>query len=94
MSVKIRLARFGAKKQAHYRIVVTDSRVKRDGRFIEQVGTYDPKKVDDKVQLQHDRVREWLNQGAQPSQTVQSILEHAGILGRGAVAAPAPAATE
>ena len=90
MAVKIRLARFGAKKQAHYRIVVVDSRVKRDGRCIEQVGIYDPNKVDGKVQLKHDRVREWLNQGAQPSPTVQSILEHEGVLGR--PAAPAPAA--
>jgi small subunit ribosomal protein S16 len=93
MAVKIRLARFGAKKQAYYRIVIADSRGKRDGSFIEQVGTYDPKKVDAKVQLKDDRVRVWLNQGAQPTQTVQSILEHAGILGP-AAAAPSSAPAE
>lgn len=81
MAVKIRLARFGAKKKPYYRVVVADARYKRDGRYIEQVGTYDPRKEGGKVVLKEDRVRQWLDQGAQPTQTVLSILKNEGILG-------------
>ena len=99
MAVKIRLARFGKKRRAFYRIVVSDSRSPRDGRFIEQVGLYDPAQVEqkDKVTLEADRVRDWLSKGAIPTETVRSILKHEGILGSGAAAASpaeAPAAPE
>jgi small subunit ribosomal protein S16 len=89
MAVKIRLARFGMKKKAYYRIVVTDARSPRDGKFIEQVGTYNPHKVeqDQKVVLQEDRVRDWLAKGATPTDTVRNILEHKGIVAKGAAGA-------
>jgi len=83
MSVAIRLQRVGAKKHPYYRIVVTDSRNPRDGRFIEKVGTYNPMlpKTDDKrVSLVADRVRYWLSVGAQPSDRVNGFLFRAGII--------------
>lgn len=77
MATKIRLARFGAKKNPFYRIVVTDNDSPRDGRFIEQVGTYDPlkEKEEEKANLKGDRIKYWLSQGAQPSGTVKDILK-------------------
>lgn len=79
MGLKIRLTRLGAKKTPFYRIIVADSRSPRDGRFIEQLGTYDPRAENDKVVLKEDKIKYWLDQGAQPSDTVRSILQGAGL---------------
>ena len=79
MSVKIRLARHGAKKKPYYRIVVASSDAPRDGRFLELVGTYDPLKNPPVVTLKHNRVKEWIEKGATPSATVKSILNKEGF---------------
>jgi len=79
MAVKIRLARFGAKKQPFYRIVVTDARAPRDGRFIEKIGTYDPKQDPPNISVDTERVAEWLQRGAQTTPTVAQLLRRAGI---------------
>lgn len=73
--VKVRLKRMGAKKRPFYRIVIADSRAPRDGKFIETVGTYDPRKNPSEVTLKTDRIRYWLNNGAQPTDTVRDILK-------------------
>lgn len=78
--VKLRLKRMGAKKAPFYRIVATDSRSPRDGRFIEQLGTYDPTKNPAAVTINEEAVMKWLNVGAQPSDTVRSLLSKAGIM--------------
>ena len=78
--VRIRLRREGRKKSPMYRIVVADSRSPREGRFIEIIGTYQPRKSEGAVELKQDRANYWLNVGAQPSDTVRSILRRAGIL--------------
>ena len=75
MAVKIRLARGGAKKKPFYRIVVADSEAKRDGRFLEIVGTYDPLKDPAKVTVDQDRVGYWLDEGAIPTDTVRDLLK-------------------
>ena len=75
MSVKIRLARHGAKKRPFYRIVVADNESPRDGRFLENVGTYNPLKEPAEVSLKTDRIEYWLQQGAIPSDTVKSLLK-------------------
>ncbi len=75
MSVKIRLTRFGSKKQPYYRIVVADSRAPRDGRFIEKIGTYDPKTEPSTITLDKQKALEWLKKGAQPSNTVKKIFQ-------------------
>lgn len=72
--VTLRLARFGAKKRPFYRVVATDSRAKRDGRFIEVLGTYDPLTDPPTVNLKGDRVQYWLSVGAQPSDTVRRLI--------------------
>ncbi len=77
MSVKIRLSRHGAKKRPYYRIVVADARTPRDGRFIEQVGTYDPRTPDATLRLDQAKVDGWLKQGAQPTQTVRNLMKRA-----------------
>ena len=77
MSVKIRLKRGGAKNAPAYRIVVTDSRSPRDGRFIEEIGSYDPKQGGVNYTLDLDRTRYWLGVGAQPSETVASFIKSA-----------------
>jgi len=82
MSVKIRLRRMGTKKKPFYRIVVADSRMPRDGRFIEEVGTYDPLQHPSKVVLKEERVSYWLRNGAQPSDTVKGLLLRLGIIDR------------
>ncbi len=87
MAVKIRLARHGSKKRPFYRIVVADSRSPRDGRFIEVVGTYDPMKNPAKVELNNDRILEWLGKGASTTATVKVLLKKAGITAGGEVAA-------
>jgi small subunit ribosomal protein S16 len=74
MAVKIRLARYGAKKSPFYRIVAADERARRDGRFLEMVGTYDPRQDPAVVVLKHDRVNYWLGTGAQTSDTVRILL--------------------
>ena len=73
--VVIRLARGGSKKRPFYRVVVADSRMPRDGRYIEQVGTYDPKAQTAPVNIKLDRVDHWVNCGAQPSDTVGSLVK-------------------
>lgn len=75
--VKVRLARFGAKKRPYYHIVVTDSENPRDGRFKEQVGTYDPKKPMAEARVDRDRINYWLSVGAKPTVSVAKVLrEH------------------
>ena len=80
MSVKIRLRRMGKKKQPHYRLAVVDSRVKRDGRFVEFVGRYVPTTDPPTVELKEDRLFYWLGQGAICSDTVNSLLRGEGLL--------------
>ena len=80
MSVKIRLKRMGSKKRPFYRIVVADSRSPRDGRFIETVGTYNPLTDPETVTLKEEKVMNWLNKGAQPSDTVRNILSRNGVM--------------
>lgn len=80
MSVKIRLKRMGSKKRPFYRIVVADSRSPRDGRFIAQVGTYNPLVEPVAVKLEEEEIMNWLNNGAEPSDTVKNILSKAGIM--------------
>ncbi len=80
MPVKIRLARKGAKKKPFYRIVVADARAPRDGRFIEVVGTYNPCMEPAEIKLKDERILDWLTKGAQPTQTVRSILKKEGVL--------------
>ena len=78
--VKIRLRRMGAKKAPFYRIVVADSRYPRDGRFIEEIGTYTPLTNPSTVNVDADRAQEWFKKGAQPTDTVRGILKKAGVL--------------
>ena len=80
MAVKLRLRRMGAKKNPFYRIVVADSRFPRDGRFIEEIGYYDPVKSPATVKVDRDLAIKWLNQGATPTDTVRDILSKEGIL--------------
>ena len=77
--VKIRLRRMGAKKAPFYRIVVADSRSPRDGRFIEEIGTYDPKN-DSAVTVDAESAKKWIANGAQPTDTVRALLKKAGVL--------------
>lgn len=77
MAVKIRLRRVGTTNVPCYRIVVADQRSPRDGRFIENIGTYDPQKAKDTFQVNLDRAKYWISKGAQPSDTVRSILKKA-----------------
>ena len=86
MATKIRLARAGAKKRPFYQVVVADERSRRDGRFIENMGTYDPTKNPAAVKLNEEKILAWLNKGAQPTDTVRQLLKNAGILDK--VAAP------
>ena len=78
--VKIRLRRLGAKKAPFYRIVVADSRYPRDGRFIEEIGTYNPLTDPATVNVNAERAQEWIKKGAQPTDTVRGILKKAGVL--------------
>ena len=79
MAVKIRLRRMGQKKAPFYRIVVADSRSPRDGRFIEEIGYYDPTKEPSEIRVDEEAAKKWLANGAQPTQTVEKILKDAGI---------------
>ena len=92
MAVRIRLKRIGAKNHPVYRIVVADGRSPRDGRFIEELGTYDPQKRGrDNFNLDYDRAKYWLSQGAQPSETAASLIKRAGKAQPTAEAEPAQA---
>ena len=81
MAVKIRLRRMGAKKNPFYRIVVADSRYPRDGRFIEEIGTYDPLKTPADVKIDADKAKQWIANGAQPTDTVKDLLKKSGVIG-------------
>ena len=78
--VKIRLKRIGAKKAPFYRIVVADSRYARDGRFLEEIGHYNPNTNPSDIEVDADRAKDWLNKGAQPTDTVRALLKKNGIL--------------
>lgn len=78
--VKIRLRRMGAKKAPFYRVVVADSRFARDGRFIEEIGYYDPTKEPSVVKIDAGKAKQWLDNGAQPTDTVREILKKAAVL--------------
>ena len=80
MAVKIRLRRMGAKKAPFYRIIVADSRSPRDGRFIEEVGYYNPMTNPADIKVEAEKVQKWLDNGAQPTETVKSILTKSGII--------------
>ena len=80
MAVKIRLRRVGAKKAPFYRVVVADSRFPRDGRFIEEIGTYDPLKTPADVKIDADKAKQWIANGAQPTDTVKDILKKSGVI--------------
>ena len=83
MAMKIRLARGGSKKRPFYRIVAADSRMPRDGRFIEKLGTYNPllpKDSEERVKMNMERIQYWLSQGAQPTDRISRMLEAAGVL--------------
>jgi small subunit ribosomal protein S16 len=78
MSVKIRLTRMGKKKQPTYRVVVMDSRKPRDGKYIEQIGRYDPRQNPSLIEIDNERAVDWLNMGAQPTERAQKLLEISG----------------
>ena len=80
MAVKIRLRRLGAKKAPFYRIVVADSRAPRDGKFIEEIGYYDPTKEPAVVKIDSDKAKTWIGNGAQPTDTVRALLKKNGVL--------------
>ena len=77
--VKIRLRRDGAKKAPYYTMVVADSRYPMDGRFIEKVGTYNPMAADKDLNLDADKIKEWIKKGAKPTDTAKALIEKAGI---------------
>lgn len=79
MAVKIRLRRMGSKKSPFYRVVVADSRYPRDGRFIEEVGTYDPLANPSVIKIDAEKVNKWIATGAQPTDSVKSLLKRSGI---------------
>jgi small subunit ribosomal protein S16 len=80
MAVKIRLKRMGAKKKPFYRVVVADSRFPRDGRFIEEIGTYNPITNPSEVKIDTEKAQKWLKNGAQPTDTVRALLKKAGAI--------------
>lgn len=77
--VKIRLTRMGAHKRPFYRVVVTDSRNRRDGRFIEIIGTYDPVKQPSEIKIDPEKAKMWLQRGAQPTDSVKRLFQRAGL---------------
>ena len=87
--VKIRLKRMGAKKKPFYRIVVTDSRSPRDGRFIEEIGYYDPLKTPVVIHVEQEKALDWMKKGVQLSDTVKALFKKAGVMDAPAPAAPA-----
>jgi len=80
MAVKIRLRRMGAKKAPYYRVVVADSRFPRDGRFIEEIGFYNPLSDPSEVKIDAEKARQWLKNGAQPTDTVKVLFKKAGVI--------------
>jgi small subunit ribosomal protein S16 len=80
MAVKIRLRRMGAKKAPFYRVIVADSRTPRDGRFIEEIGYYNPITEPADVKIDAEKAKEWMSNGAQPSDTVRRLFKKAGII--------------
>ena len=82
MATKIRLARFGSKKNPIYRVVVTDARAPRDGRFIEIIGRYNPQTNPSTIELDEEKVRDWMSKGAQPTDTVRRLIKAKGISAR------------
>jgi small subunit ribosomal protein S16 len=80
MAVKIRLARHGAKKAPFYRIVVADSRSPRDGRFIDRIGTYNPRTQPSEIKVDAEKAKEWIEKGAQPTDQVRKLLKVSGVL--------------
>ena len=80
MAVKIRLRRMGAKKAPFYRVVVADARSPRDGRFIEEIGTYNPLKNPGEIKIDEEKAQKWLSNGAQPTDTVRALLKKSGCL--------------
>ncbi len=94
MAVSIRLRREGAKNRPYYKVVVADSRSPREGRFIEIIGTYDPKKPGHNSTLKVDRAEYWMARGAQPSDTVRSLLKKSKKQDESAPAAATPASAE
>ena len=80
MAVKIRLMRMGKKKQPVYRVVVIDGRAPRDGRYLEQVGRYDPRQEPSLVEIDNERAQDWLSKGAQPTETVEKLLNISGAM--------------
>ncbi|MBO5280646.1 MAG: 30S ribosomal protein S16 [Clostridia bacterium] len=80
MAVKIRLTRMGAKKAPFYRVVVADGRFPRDGRFIEEIGYYNPLTTPADVKIDAEKAKKWLSTGAQPTETVKSLLKKSGIV--------------
>jgi len=80
MAVKIRLKRMGAKKAPFYRVVVADSRSPRDGRFIEEIGYYDPNQDPSVIKIDNEKASKWLANGAQPTETAAKLLKIAGVL--------------
>ncbi len=81
MAVKIRLKRMGAKKAPFYRVVVADSRYPRDGRFIEQIGYYNPLTDPVEINIDAEKAQQWIKNGAQPTETVKSLLKKQNIIG-------------
>jgi small subunit ribosomal protein S16 len=79
VATKIRLARFGSKKNPIYRVVVADERAPRDGRFIEIVGRYNPRTEPSTIELDETKIREWLSKGAQPTDSVRRLLKAKGV---------------
>jgi small subunit ribosomal protein S16 len=80
MAVKMRLRRMGAKKAPFYRVIVADSRSPRDGRFIEEVGYYNPLTEPAEIKIDAEKAKKWLDNGAQPTETVKSLLKKSGIV--------------
>lgn len=80
MSVKIRLTRLGDKKSPFYRVIVADSRVARDGKYIEQIGTYNPLKTPAEIKINNELATKWINNGAVPTETARTLLQKVGVL--------------
>ena len=80
MSVKIRLRRTGAKKTPTYRVIVADSRSPRDGRFIEEIGHYNPRTEPVEIVINEEKAKVWLKNGAQPTETVKALLKKSGVI--------------
>jgi len=82
MAVKLRLIRMGKKRTAYYRVVVMDGRSPRDGRYIEQIGVYDPHQQPSKIEIDNERAIDWIKKGAQPTDSVRKLLEISGAMSR------------